>query len=54
VAVSGEIAAVINFGSTNVTVFVRHGDAMHLPVVKTASQPGIGRVRTTAIWWYWS
>jgi hypothetical protein len=40
VAVSGEIAAVINFGSTNVTVFVRHGDAMQpTQVVKTASQP---------------
>src|ERR1035438_3893990 len=28
VAVEGKLAAVVNFGSTNVTIFVRHGNTM--------------------------
>jgi hypothetical protein len=40
VAVEGKLAAVVNFGSTNVTIFVRRGDAMEpTQVIKTASQP---------------
>ncbi len=40
VAVSGNIAAVINFGSSNVTIFVRRGNAMEpTQVIKTSSQP---------------
>jgi hypothetical protein len=40
VAVSGEVAAAVNFGSSNVTIFVRHGDSMQpVQVIKTASQP---------------
>jgi hypothetical protein len=40
VAVEGELAAAINFGSTNVTVFVRHGNAMQpIQLIKTSSQP---------------
>jgi len=40
VAVNGRIAAVVNFGSTNVTIFVRQGDAMQpTQVIKTASKP---------------
>ncbi len=40
VAVEGQLAAVINFGSTNVTVFVRHGNAMQpVQTIKTSSQP---------------
>jgi hypothetical protein len=40
VAVSGETAAVINFGSSNVTIFVRQGNSMQpTQVIKTASQP---------------
>lgn len=40
VAVSGRVAAVVNFGSSNVTIFVRHGDAMEpTEVIKTASKP---------------
>jgi hypothetical protein len=40
VAVSGTLAAVVNFGSTNVTIFVRQGNAMQpTQVIKTSSQP---------------
>ena len=40
VAVSGPIAAVVNFGSTNVTIFVRQGNAMQpTQTIKTSSQP---------------
>jgi hypothetical protein len=40
VAVNGEIAAVINFGSSNVTIFVRHGDALQpTQMIKTSAQP---------------
>lgn len=40
VAVDGNLAAVANFGSTNVTIFVRRGNAMEpTQVIKTASQP---------------
>ena len=40
VAVEGQLAAVINFGSTNVTIFVRHGNAMQpTQMIKTSSQP---------------
>ena len=40
VAVSGRIAAVVNFGSSNVTIFVRRGNAMEpTQVIKTSSQP---------------
>src|SRR5271156_5224219 len=40
VAVSGTLAAVINFGSTNVTIFVRQGNTMQpMQVIKTSSQP---------------
>src|SRR5262245_11915964 len=40
VAVDGRIAAVVNFGSTNVTIFIRRGDAMQpTQLIKTASQP---------------
>ena len=40
VAVSGQIAAVVNFGSSNVTIFTRQGDAMKpAQTIKTASQP---------------
>jgi hypothetical protein len=40
VAVEGMIAAAVNFGSTNVTIFVRRGDAMEpTQVIKTASPP---------------
>ena len=40
VAVSGQIAAVVNFGSTNVTIFTRRGNAMvPAQTIKTASQP---------------
>ena len=40
VAVQGKLAAVINFGSTNVTIFVRRGNAMQpTQMIKTSSQP---------------
>ena len=40
VAVSGQIAAVVNFGSTNVTILTRHGNAMEpTQMIKTSSQP---------------
>lgn len=40
VAVDGKLAAVVNFGSTNVTIFVRGGDAMEpTQVITTASKP---------------
>ena len=40
VAGDGKIAAVVNFGSTNVAIFVRRGDAMEpTQLIKTASQP---------------
>jgi hypothetical protein len=40
VAVSGNLAAVVNFRSTNVTIFVRRGDSMvPIKTIKTASQP---------------
>jgi hypothetical protein len=40
VAVSGSLAAVVNFGSTNVTIFVRQGNTMEpMQVIKTSSQP---------------
>lgn len=40
VAVEGTLAAVVNFGSTNVTIFVRHGNTMEpMQVIKTSSQP---------------
>lgn len=40
VAVSGELAAAVNFGSTNVTIFMRRGNAMHVSqTIKTASKP---------------
>ncbi len=40
VAVSGKMAAAINFGSSNVTIFVRQGNAMQpTQLIKTASQP---------------
>ena len=40
VAVEGSIAAVVNFGSSNVTIFVRRGNAMvRTQMVKTSSQP---------------
>ena len=40
VAVDGKIAAVVNFGSGNVTIFVRRGDAMQpTQKIATASQP---------------
>ena len=40
VAVSGNIAAAVNFASSNVTIFVRRGNAMEpTQVIKTSSQP---------------
>jgi hypothetical protein len=40
VAVDGNIAAVVNFGSSNVTIFVRRGDAMQpTGMIATSSQP---------------
>jgi hypothetical protein len=40
VAVWGKLAAVINFGSSNVTIFERVGNTMHvIQMVKTTSQP---------------
>jgi len=40
VAVQGQMAAVINFGSSNVTVFVRQGNTMGgAQIIKTAAQP---------------
>ena len=40
VAVDGQLAAAVNFGSGNVTIFVRQGDAMQpTQVIKTASPP---------------
>ena len=40
VAVAGKLAAAVNFGSSNVTVFVRRGDGMEpTQVIKTMSQP---------------
>jgi hypothetical protein len=40
VAVQGTLAAAVNFGSTNVTVFVRRGNAMQpMQTIKTSSQP---------------
>jgi hypothetical protein len=40
IAVDGKIAAVINFGSSNVTIFVRRGDAMQpVKMIATSSPP---------------
>ena len=40
VAVNDRIAAAVNFGSSNVTIFVRRGNAMEpTQVIKTSSQP---------------
>jgi hypothetical protein len=40
VAVEGSLAAVINFGSSNVTIFVRQGNTMQpMQVIKASSQP---------------
>ena len=40
VAVEGQLAAAVNFGSSNVTIFVRHGNTLNpVQVIKTASQP---------------
>jgi hypothetical protein len=40
VAVSGEIAAVINYGSSNVSIFERRGDTMQpTQMIKTVSKP---------------
>ncbi len=40
IAVEGRLAAVVNFGSSNVTIFVRRGNAMQpTQTIKTASQP---------------
>ncbi len=40
VAVSGALAAVVNFGSSNVTIFERKGNSMQpLQMVKTAAEP---------------
>lgn len=40
VAVDGRIAAVVNFNSSNVTIFVRRGNSMEpTQLIKTASQP---------------
>jgi hypothetical protein len=40
VAVSGKIAAVINFGSSTVTIFLRRGDTMQpVQTIATSSQP---------------
>src|SRR5215467_8952766 len=40
VAVYDRIAAVVNFGSSNVTIFVRRGNAMEpTQMIKTSSQP---------------
>ena len=40
VAVDGRLAAVVNFASSNVTIFVRRGNAMEpAQLIKTASQP---------------
>lgn len=40
VAVEGKLAAAVNFGSSNVTIFVRQGNAMQpTQVIKTAAKP---------------
>jgi hypothetical protein len=40
VAVSGNLAAAVNFGSSNVTIFQRRGNAMEpMQMIKTTSQP---------------
>jgi len=40
VAVNGEMAAVVNFNSKNITIFVRAGDTMQpTQMIKTAAQP---------------
>jgi hypothetical protein len=40
VAVSGSLAAVVNFGSSNVTIFVRRGNGLEpVQMIKTSSQP---------------
>jgi hypothetical protein len=40
VSASGRLAAAVNFGSSNVTIFVRRGDTMEpTQLIKTASQP---------------
>jgi len=40
IAVSGNLAAVVNFGSSNVTIFQRKGNSMQpIQMVKTTSQP---------------
>jgi hypothetical protein len=40
VAVSGSVVAAVNFGSSNVTIFVRKGNAMEpTQLIKTSSQP---------------
>jgi hypothetical protein len=40
VAVDGNIAAVVNFGSSNVTIFVRHGETMQpAQMIQTAAKP---------------
>ena len=47
VAVEGQLAAAVNFGSNNVTIFVRRGDAME-PIAnhQDGLAAGIGGVRT--------
>ena len=40
VAVEGPLAAAVNFGSSNVTIFARHGNSMQpIQMVKTTSKP---------------
>src|SRR5262249_41646519 len=40
VAVDGKLAAAVNFGSSNVTIFVRRGNTMEpTQMIKTSSQP---------------
>jgi hypothetical protein len=40
VAVQGDLAAVVNFGSSSVTIFNRHGNTMHAAfMIPTASKP---------------
>ena len=40
VAVQGTLAAAVNFGSTNVTIFARRGNGMKVTqAIRTASQP---------------
>jgi len=40
IAVQGQLAAVVNFGSSNVTIFVRQGNAMQpMQMIQTTSKP---------------